>query len=122
GLRDPVARLAQIVRIARVADCLDRDAQCAKLVLVALEHLLQGVGSAAGFDSLTIPGHAVEDLLFGEPDLRGHQRHDEIRLTLLRGDAGGHHCCVEAGGSMPRMSTTNTSVAFAGTAPLPCSP
>src|SRR5690606_37869143 len=85
---------------------LDRHPERTELVFVALEHLLEGVGPRARVSALPVPGHAVEDLLLGEPDLRGHQRHDEIRQTLLRGNPGSHHCVGT--GAIPRMSITTT--------------
>ena len=78
-----VARLAQIVGVGPVADRLDRDAEPAQALLVALEHLLERVLRGAGLALLAVARDRGEDRVLRQPLLGRHERDDEVDEPLL---------------------------------------
>ncbi len=132
-LRDAVALLLRVVLGAGGRDGLERHAEVAQVVLVALELALEVVAIGGHGVALGVAVHGREQLVLGEALRGGDEREHEVELSPLDGHAGAHGA-GRAGGtgrsgrvggaagghrgrysSMPRTSTTKTIVEPAGT-------
>jgi hypothetical protein len=81
--RDPVAQELVVALLAGRLDGLERDAEVADVVLVALELALEVRVVAAGRVPLPVALDAGQDLVLGQSLLGGEQRQDQAEEALL---------------------------------------
>src|SRR5690606_31482891 len=131
ALRDAVAQVVVVARLAERLDRLERDAQLADVVLVAFELPLEVGVVAAGHIALRVAAHAREDFRLGESRLGRHEREHETEQPILDGNRRGDGTRVRgapyfaAGGRTPSTSMTYTTaspVSSSGITTSSCEP
>src|SRR5690606_32434665 len=131
ALRDAVAQVVVVARLAERLDRLERDAQLADVVLVAFELPLEVGVVAAGHIALRVAAHAREDFRLGESRLGRHEREHETEQPILDGNRRGDGTRVRgapyfaAGVRTPSTSMTYTTaspVSSSGITTSSCEP